>query len=36
MQLRLNELLIEQVRLGKQVVVVIDEAQNLDGRDAES
>ncbi len=30
MQLRLNELLIEQVRLGKQVVVVIDEAQNLD------
>jgi general secretion pathway protein A len=30
MQLRLNELLIEQARLGKRVVVVIDEAQNLD------
>jgi general secretion pathway protein A len=31
MQLRLNELLVEQARLGKRVVVVIDEAQNLDG-----
>jgi general secretion pathway protein A len=30
MQLRLNELLIEQARLGKRVVVLIDEAQNLD------
>jgi hypothetical protein len=30
MQLRLNELLVEQARLGKRVVVVIDEAQNLD------
>ncbi len=30
MQLRLNELLVEQSRLGKRVVVVIDEAQNLD------
>jgi hypothetical protein len=30
MQLRLNELLLEQARLGKRVVVVIDEAQNLD------
>jgi general secretion pathway protein A len=30
MQLRLNELLIEQARLGKRVVVVIDEAQNLE------
>jgi general secretion pathway protein A len=31
MQLRLNELLVEQARFGKRVVVVIDEAQNLDG-----
>ena len=30
MQLRLKELLVEQARLGKRVVVVIDEAQNLD------
>jgi general secretion pathway protein A len=30
MHLRLNELLVEQGRLGKRVVVVIDEAQNLD------
>jgi general secretion pathway protein A len=30
MQLRLNELLVAQDRLGKRVVVVIDEAQNLD------
>jgi general secretion pathway protein A len=30
MQLRLNELLVEQSRLGKRVVVVIDEAQNLE------
>jgi general secretion pathway protein A len=30
MQLRLNELLVEQARLGKRVVVVIDEAQNLE------
>ncbi len=30
MQLRLNELLVEQARLGKRVEVVIDEAQNLD------
>jgi general secretion pathway protein A len=30
MQTRLNELLVEQARLGKRVVVVIDEAQNLD------
>jgi len=30
MQLRLNELLVAQARLGKRVVVVIDEAQNLD------
>ena len=30
MQSRLNELLVEQARLGKRVVVVIDEAQNLD------
>jgi general secretion pathway protein A len=29
-QLRLNELLVEQARLGKRVVVVIDEAQNLE------
>jgi type II secretory pathway predicted ATPase ExeA len=30
MQAKLNELLVEQARLGKRVVVVIDEAQNLD------
>jgi general secretion pathway protein A len=30
MQLRLNELLVAQARLGKRVVFVIDEAQNLD------
>jgi general secretion pathway protein A len=30
MQLRLKEILAEQFRLGKRVVVVIDEAQNLD------
>jgi general secretion pathway protein A len=30
MQIRLRELLTEQYRLGKRVVVVIDEAQNLD------
>jgi general secretion pathway protein A len=30
MQLRLKDLLAEQYRLGKRVVVVIDEAQNLD------
>ncbi len=30
MQLRLKEVLVEQFRLGKRVVVVIDEAQNLD------
>lgn len=30
MQLRLKEVLLEQARLGKRVVVVIDEAQNLD------
>jgi general secretion pathway protein A len=30
MQAKLNELLLEQARLGKRVVVVIDEAQNLD------
>jgi general secretion pathway protein A len=30
MQSRLNELLVEQARSGKRVVVVIDEAQNLD------
>jgi general secretion pathway protein A len=30
MQLRLKEVLVEQARLGKRVVVVIDEAQNLD------
>jgi general secretion pathway protein A len=30
MQLRLKELLTEQYRLGRRVVVVIDEAQNLD------
>jgi general secretion pathway protein A len=30
MQAKLNELLAEQARLGKRVVVVIDEAQNLD------
>jgi general secretion pathway protein A len=31
MQQRLNEVLTEQARLGKRVVVVIDEAQNLAG-----
>jgi general secretion pathway protein A len=30
MQSRLKEVLVEQARLGKRVVVVIDEAQNLD------
>jgi general secretion pathway protein A len=30
MQLRLQEVLVEQARRGKRVVVVIDEAQNLD------
>jgi general secretion pathway protein A len=30
MQFKLNELLVEQARLGKRVVVVIDEAQSLD------
>ena len=30
MQIRLRDLLTEQYRLGKRVVVVIDEAQNLD------
>ncbi len=30
MQLRLKEVLVEQARKGKRVVVVIDEAQNLD------
>jgi general secretion pathway protein A len=30
MQMRLNELLVEQARLGQRVVVAIDEAQNLD------
>jgi general secretion pathway protein A len=30
MQLKLNELLVQQARAGKRVVVVIDEAQNLD------
>jgi general secretion pathway protein A len=30
MQLRLKQVLVEQARLGKRVVVVIDEAQNLD------
>ena len=30
MQLRLKDVLVEQYRLGKRVVVVIDEAQNLD------
>ncbi len=30
MQLKLNELLVAQARLGKRVVVVIDESQNLD------
>jgi general secretion pathway protein A len=30
MQLRVREVLVEQARLGKRVVVVIDEAQNLD------
>lgn len=30
MQMRLKEVLVEQARLGKRVVVVIDEAQNLD------
>jgi general secretion pathway protein A len=30
MQLRLKDVLVEQARLGKRVVVVIDEAQNLD------
>ena len=30
MQLRVREVLLEQARLGKRVVVVIDEAQNLD------
>ena len=30
MQARLQEVLIEQVRLGRRVVVVMDEAQNLD------
>ena len=30
MQLRLKDVLVEQFRLGKRVVVVIDEAQNLD------
>jgi general secretion pathway protein A len=30
MQLRLKEVLVEQARRGKRVVVVIDEAQNLD------
>ena len=30
MQSRLNELLVEQFRLGKRFVLVIDEAQNLD------
>jgi general secretion pathway protein A len=30
MQLRLKEVLVEQARQGKRVVVVIDEAQNLD------
>jgi hypothetical protein len=30
MQLRAREVLVEQARLGKRVVVVIDEAQNLD------
>ena len=30
MQLKLKEILVEQFRLGKRVVVVIDEAQNLD------
>jgi general secretion pathway protein A len=31
MQSRLKQVLVEQARLGKRVVVVIDEAQNLDG-----
>jgi general secretion pathway protein A len=30
MQIRLKDLLIEQYRLGKRVVLVVDEAQNLD------
>src|SRR5271156_2813423 len=30
MQLRLKEVLVEQARQGKRVVVLIDEAQNLD------
>jgi general secretion pathway protein A len=30
MQLKVREILLEQARLGKRVVVVIDEAQNLD------
>ena len=30
LQSRLKEVLVEQARLGKRVVVVIDEAQNLD------
>jgi type II secretory pathway predicted ATPase ExeA len=30
MQLRLKEVLVEQARLGKRVVLIIDEAQNLD------
>lgn len=31
LQAQLNEVLVEQSRLGKPVVVIVDEAQNLDG-----